>query len=174
MDGAASRTRGIRVEGGGLAQAPAAIPPIPPIPPIKDARLMPLLVDAGILYAMADRSDAWHDRTVDYLKQFRPALLAPVTVLPEAACLVRTRLGEREERKLIEGFVNGGVALESLRDADLARIDVLMAKYTDLGFTDCSLVAMAERLALDTIATTDRRHFAQVRPRHLKRFSLVP
>ena len=135
---------------------------------------MPLLVDTGILYAIADRSDAWHARTVAYLKQFRPALLAPVTVLPETTYLVRTRLGEPEERKVIEAFVNGGVALEPLRDADLARAAALMVKYPDLGFTDCSVVAIAERLALDTIATTDRRHFEQVRPRHLKRFNLVP
>lgn len=135
---------------------------------------MPLLVDAGILYAIADRSDAWHARTVDYLKRFRPALLAPVTVLPEAAYLVRSRLGEREERKVIGGFVDGGVAVEPLRDADLTRALALMAKYPDLGFIDCSVVAIAERLALDTIATTDRRHFETVRPRHCKRFDLVP
>ena len=135
---------------------------------------MPLLVDAGILYALADRSDAWHARAVDYLKQFRPVLLAPVTVIPEAAYLVRTRLGEPQERKLIEGFANGGVTAEPLRDADFARTSALMGKYPDLGFTDCSVVAIAERLALDTIATTDRRHFTLVRPKHLTRFTLVP
>jgi predicted nucleic acid-binding protein len=135
---------------------------------------MPLLVDAGILYALADRSDAWHARAVGYLTQFRPALLAPVTVIPEAAYLVRTRLGEPQERKLVDALVNGGVAVEPLRDADVARTAVLMAKYPDLGFADCSVVAIAERLALDTIATTDRRHFTLVRPRHLTRFTLVP
>ena len=135
---------------------------------------MPLLVDAGILYAMVDRTDAWHAPTVEYLKRFRPGLLAPITVLPEAAYLVHTRLGVREELKLIEGFANGGVAIEALREIDLTRTSALMAKYPDLGFADCSVVAMAERLALTTVATTDRRHFGLVRPRHVKQFTLVP
>jgi len=36
------------------------------------------------------------------------------------------------------------------------------------------IVAIAERLGLSTIATTDRRHFASVRPRHVAAFRLVP
>lgn len=135
---------------------------------------MPLLVDTGVLYAMVDRSDAWHERTVEYIEASRPALLVPITVLPEATYLVRTRLGVREELKLIEGFVNGGVAIEPLRDVDLSRAFAMMSRYPDLGFTDATIVAMAERLALTTLATTDRRHFGLVRPRHVKRFTLVP
>ncbi|PYR67052.1 MAG: hypothetical protein DMF88_14160 [Acidobacteria bacterium] len=37
-----------------------------------------------------------------------------------------------------------------------------------------SVVAMAERLKLTSIATTDRRHFGAVRPKHAERFTLVP
>jgi len=135
---------------------------------------MPLLVDAGVLYAMVDRTDAWHTRIVEYVRTANRGLLAPVTVVPEAAYLVRTRLGTREELKLIEGFVNGGVAIEPLSDVDLSRAFAVMAKYPQLGFTDSTIVAMAERLALTTIATTDRRHFGAVRPRHAKQFMLVP
>lgn len=48
---------------------------------------------------------------------------------------------------------------------------LLMAKYPDLGFVDSSVVAIAERLIIGTIATTDRRH---LRPSHVERFTLVP
>jgi predicted nucleic acid-binding protein len=135
---------------------------------------VPLLVDAGVLYAMADRSDAWHAPIVEYLQVHGSNLLAPVTVLPEAAYLVATRLGAAAERKLIESFARGEVAIEPLKDADLTRALEVMGRYPLLGFTDSTLVAMAERLALTTIATTDRRHFALVRPAHVKRFVLVP
>jgi uncharacterized protein len=135
---------------------------------------MPLLLDAGVLYAMVDRRDAWHAPVVEYLKAFGTGLLAPVTILPEAAYLVRTRLGISEEMKLIEGFVNGGVAVEPLKAVDLSRSLELMTKYPEIGFADATIVAMAERLRLDTVATTDRRHFTLVRPTHVKQFTLVP
>ena len=79
---------------------------------------MPLLLDAGVLYAIADRKDAWHARVVSYLKKTRSVLLAPVTVLPEAAYLIRTRLGDRAERTFIQAFVGGEVALEPLTSAE--------------------------------------------------------
>jgi predicted nucleic acid-binding protein len=135
---------------------------------------MPLLVDAGVLYAMADRSDDWHRPVVTYVRTHAPSLLAPVTIVPEATYLVQTRLGAAAERKLVQSFVDGEVAIEPLKPADLARALALMAKYPQLGFADTSLVAMAERLRLDTIATTDRRHFTTIRPAHVKRFVLVP
>jgi uncharacterized protein len=135
---------------------------------------MPLLVDAGVLYALVDRTDAWHARTVQYLKTSETNLLAPITVLPEAAYLIRKRLGAHEALKLIESFAKGEVGVEPLTDADLGRAFVVMSRYPQLGFTDSTIVAMAERLALTTIATTDRRHFAVVRPRHVRQFTLVP
>lgn len=135
---------------------------------------MPLLIDAGVLYAMVDRKDAWHGPIVEYIKARRAELLAPVTILPEATYLVRHRLGASVELKLVEGFVNGGVAVEPLKPTDIARAYALMAKYPQLGFADSTVVSMAERLALTTIATTDRRHFKIIRPSHVKQFTLVP
>ena len=51
-----------------------------------------------------------------------------------------------------------------------------MGAYSDLplGFVDASIVAMAERLAFDTVLTVDRRHFGVVRPRHVERLRVVP
>jgi hypothetical protein len=79
-----------------------------------------------------------------------------------------------EELKLIEGFRNGGVSIEPLSAADVDRAFEVMSKSPELGFADSTIVAIAERLRLDTIATTDRRHFGLVRPAHVKRFTLVP
>jgi predicted nucleic acid-binding protein len=49
-----------------------------------------------------------------------------------------------------------------------------MATYDALGLVDASVVAVAERLKLHAIATTDRRDFSVVRPAHVERFTLVP
>jgi hypothetical protein len=49
-----------------------------------------------------------------------------------------------------------------------------METYDELGFVDTTVIAIAERLKVATIATTDRRHFGAVRPAHRDRFLLVP
>ena len=57
---------------------------------------------------------------------------------------------------------------------DWRRIEELMGEYEAIGMVDASVVAVAERLKLTSIATTDRRHFGAVRPKHAERFTLVP
>lgn len=135
---------------------------------------MPLLVDTGVLYALADRRDAWHRRVRTYLQSHRNTLLAPVTILPEVAYLLRERIGSHAELAFVRSVKNGEVAVEPLQTPDVARAEELMSTYDELGFVDATIVAMAERLKAAVIATTDRRHFTAVRPAHRERFTLVP
>ena len=50
----------------------------------------------------------------------------------------------------------------------------LVDRYLDLGFVDASVVAVAERLDIDTVATINHRDFRVVRPEHATAFTLVP
>lgn len=135
---------------------------------------MPLLVDTGILYALADRSDAWHARAVALVKNARQPLLAPVTVLPEVTHLLASRLGIHTEQAFVRALVDGEVSVESLRAADVARASEVLRHYGDIGFVDATVVAIAERLKLEAIVTTDRRHFSRIRPAHVRAFTLLP
>jgi predicted nucleic acid-binding protein len=135
---------------------------------------MPILLDTGVLYALADRDDDWHGRCVAYLDGLNEPVLSTVTVIPEAAYLIRERLGRRAEHALIRSITDRELDVEALRDADWARAVELMQKYPDIGFVDASVAAIAERLRLPSIATTDRRHFATIRPRHRRAFELHP
>ena len=135
---------------------------------------MPLLVDTGVLYALADRSDAWHGRVKTLFAANHESLLTPVTVLPEVTYLLATRLGAQAKRAFLHSLVNGELTIEPLTAADLRRALELLGDYPDIGFVDATVIAMAERLKLKTIATTDRRHFTTVKPRHVAQFTLVP
>lgn len=135
---------------------------------------MPVLLDTGVIYALADRDDAWHRRCVDYVGGLREPVLTTITVIPEAAYLIRDRLGRKAEQSLIRSIADRELDVEDLSDADWARAAELMLKYPDIGFVDASVVAVAERLRLVSIATTDRRHFASIRPRHRDSFELRP
>lgn len=61
-------------------------------------------------------------------------------------------------------------------DTDWARAVELIDTYADLGLgvVDASLIAVAERLGITTVASLDRRHFSVVRPDHCAAFELIP
>jgi uncharacterized protein len=66
--------------------------------------------------------------------------------------------------------------VEPVHARDWLRVSELVWRYRDLplGTVDASIVAAAERLAISTLATLDRRHFTVVQPAHLAAFTLVP
>lgn len=135
-----------------------------------------ILVDTGPLYAMADRDDDWHLRIIRFLERSRDELVIPVTVLPEAAYLLAAHLGAEAERKLVQSIVSGEMAVEELTLQDLRRTLELLRRYEDarIGFVDATVIAIAERLKVPRLLTTDRRDFSLVRPRHCKEFELLP
>lgn len=135
---------------------------------------MALLLDTGVLYALADEDDDWHERSCALLQKRPDVLLVPQTVLPEAAYLLRLRLGALAELAFVRSIAAGELSIQALTSRDFERIAAVMAQYPDIGFVDASVVAIAERLRLRTIATTDRRHFRKIRPVHVKAFELVP
>ncbi|MGB5889952.1 MAG: PIN domain-containing protein [Thermoanaerobaculia bacterium] len=135
---------------------------------------MPLLMDTGVLYALADADDAWHTPVLECLGALKENLLVPVTVLPEVTYLLRSRLGTDAELSFVQSIVAGELGVEQLADSDLERTEDLLTLHGDIGFVDATVAAIAERLRLTAIATTDRRHFSQIRPVHRDYFELLP
>jgi predicted nucleic acid-binding protein len=133
-----------------------------------------LLVDTGILYALADTDDGWHSRVREYFQDGREVLLVPVTVTVEVAYLLREHLSVAAEHEFIASLAMGELGVEMLTAADWKLCTAVMEKYPSIGFVDASIVAIGERRKLRRIATTDRRHFRQVRPTHVDAFELVP
>jgi hypothetical protein len=135
---------------------------------------MPIVVDTGVLFALFDRSDRWHERARGFLATHRELLLVPATVLPETAYLLRQLGGPARERLVVAAVASGELTVEDLSRPDAARALELMAAHPEIGFVDASVVAIAERLKITRLFTTDRRHFASVRPRHVEAFALLP
>jgi predicted nucleic acid-binding protein len=135
---------------------------------------MAVLVDTGILYALADADDRWHAPASAWLDDMSELLIVSVTALPEVAYLLHARLGPTAELAFVQSLSAGELEVEDLRRPDLARCGEVMRRYPEIGFVDASIVAIAERLKIEAIATTDRRHFQGVRPKHTKAFRLVP
>jgi hypothetical protein len=137
-----------------------------------------VLVDTGVLYALADGEDSHHDACVRWLTKSTDELLVPSLVIAEAAYLIGSRGGAQAEASFLDGVTPGGrFAIAELdAEVDLGRVAELVRNYANLplGTVDATVIATAERLGVRTIATVDRRDFSIVRPAHVDAFLLVP
>lgn len=134
-----------------------------------------LLVDTGVFVSVADRNDSRHLECVELFRG-RGDLAVTASVAPEAAWLIETRLGPGAEALFLRLVTSSRFTIVDLTPADYQRTIGLIATYADLGlwFVDSSLIAVAERLGLATIATLNLRDFAVVRPTHCEAFELIP
>ena len=134
-----------------------------------------LLVDTGIFVSVADRSEPRHPDCVELFRG-RSDLAVTASVIPEAAWLIETRLGPAAEARFLALVTSSRFTIVDLTASDYQRSISLITTYSDLGlgFVDGSLIAVAERLELTTIATLNHRDFAVVRPAHCPAFELVP
>jgi uncharacterized protein len=133
-----------------------------------------VLVDAGPLVAILDRSDAHHRECVEALKTIRDPLMTVWPALTEAMFLLA--FSPAGQDALWEMVVNEALRLEPLDHTDAPRMQALMRKYKDLpmDLADAALVRVAERERVSRIFTVDRRHFRVYRPAGIGRFSLLP
>jgi uncharacterized protein len=124
-----------------------------------------LIVDAGPLYAYLDRDDRHHAASLDLLETHPGPLVVPTLVITEVAYLLATRLGVEPEVRFLGDLAAGNLIVAPVAASDWLRIAELVARYHDLplGTVDASVIAAAERLDTNDIATLDRRHFTVVR-----------
>ena len=135
-----------------------------------------ILVDTGPLVAAGNRADEYHAKCVRALATAEPPRLVPATVVAETGYLLEREAGPAVEGQFLRLFSSGYLQLAELTAHDLDRAAELVEQYADfpLGTTDATIVAVAERLNVTTIATLDTRHFNAIRPRHVDAFTLIP
>lgn len=117
-----------------------------------------ILVDAGALIALLDRSDRHHQACVGALASITEQLLSVWPAITEAMHLLADT--PRGQDALFDMVDDGAIRLADLDDADLRRMKALMQKYRSLpmDFADAALVRVAERDKLRRILSFDR-HF---------------
>jgi len=140
---------------------------------VRSTRLT-VVADTGAIYALIDQSDAWHARVVHWLRERPRALVLPVTILPEISYLLGSRIGPHAEAAFACALGDDEFTVEALAPEDMQRAATLVREYADLplGFTDATVIAIAERLNAAEILTTDRPHFTVARSK--QRAMLAP
>lgn len=124
-----------------------------------------ILADTGFLYALLDRSDAWHERAVAALNEVDEGLITTWPVLSEATHLITRWLGTPPAVALMQDVADGGIAVWDVHAEALEKVPALLKRYGDLpmDLADASLVLLAESLGHGRILTTDERDFRTYR-----------
>lgn len=124
-----------------------------------------IVADTGAVLALLDKNDR-HHRPLRKLFDLRPdQWLLPWAILPEVDYLAGTELGARAQEAFLADVVEGLFHVEHSLERDFVRAQEIHGKYRalQLGLVDSIVMAIAERLRADTIATLDLRHFGAVK-----------
>jgi hypothetical protein len=121
-------------------------------------------------------NDRDHERCAPLLGPQRERRVVPSPVLVEVDHLVGRELGGETFASFLSTIAAGELDVEDLVESDYVRAGELMRAYSDLevGFVDCAVLAVVERLGEPKLATLDHRHFGTMRPRHVKALELLP
>jgi predicted nucleic acid-binding protein len=135
-----------------------------------------IVVDTGPIAALINNRDNQHGACTELLAHHPGPLLVPAPVFTEVCMLLERRCGTRAELAFLRDVGRGIFTLVELTESDLDRISELVETYSNLplGTVEASVVAIAERLRVPTVATLDRRHFTIVKPRKIGAFTLLP
>ncbi len=133
-----------------------------------------VLVDAGPLIALLDRSDPRNAVCVNALQSIHDPLVTVWPALTEAMYLLR--FSWQAQGALWEMVETEALSILPLDHRDVPRMRELMRKYRDLpmDLADAALVRVAEREKLRRVFTLDRRDFGIYRPARIGRFSIMP
>ena len=137
---------------------------------------MAIIVDTGPLYALADGDDQHHRAVAKFVGATRETLIVPSPVVPEVCYLLAEYLSEDAEIKFLQSLVSQELLLEHFNTKDLQRAVEILKQYRDaeFGMVDATVMAMAERLKIQTVLTIDHRDFGMFRPKHCDAFRIVP
>ena len=123
-----------------------------------------IVVDTGVMVALIDASEQRHRIVRRLYQQLADEWILPAAILPEVDYLLATHLSAKAQSAFLVDLAEGAYIVDWGQDDDLAAAQRICARYQDLGlgYVDAMVIAAAERLKADAIATLDLRHFASV------------
>ena len=113
---------------------------------------------------MLDASDRHHLVIRRRFEAEPGSWVLPWAILPEVGYLALNHLGAKVELALLDDLAEGRFRVEWGADDDLARAHQICRRHRTLGLglVDGVVMAVAERLDAEAIATLDLRHFGAV------------
>ncbi|MDR3248190.1 MAG: PIN domain-containing protein [Treponema sp.] len=114
-----------------------------------------VLVDSGPLIALFDRSDAYHEKILAFIRDTPYRFVTSLAVLTEVSHMLDFNVNTQID--FFEWVMSRGLDLEEITQDDIPRIINLTKKYADLpmDFADATLVVAAEKTGIREIVSID-------------------
>jgi uncharacterized protein len=123
-----------------------------------------IVADTGAILALIDKADRHHRSLATVFDEHPTAWVLPWAILPEVDYLVGAHVGAKAQESWLDDLASGAFQVEWGIEADLTRAREIARRHRvlRLGLVDAVVIATAERLRADSIATLDLKHFGAV------------
>lgn len=118
--------------------------------------MKPVLLDTGVIVALLDRSERFHQRCADVIAEISAPLVTCEAVIAESCYLLRTLKGASET--VVENIEVGTFQIPIQLHASAGPVRKILHKYRDrqVDLADACLIHLAEHFGTGQILTLDR------------------
>jgi uncharacterized protein len=123
-----------------------------------------IVAATGAIVALIDSNDRHHEALHAAFVAAPERWVLPWAILPEIDYLLGEHVGREIEELFVEDLAEGAWTVEWGTREDLRRAAEILSRYRalSLGLVDGIVVAVAERLGAEAIATVDLRDFGAI------------
>lgn len=129
-----------------------------------------ILIDAGPLIALFDRSDSYHLMALRFMEDYTGYLWTVWPVLTETSHMLD--FSTKSQLAFLEWVRRGGVRIFDLNESHLNRLIQLTEKFADvpMDLADASLIIASEQTGYNEIASVDSDFYVyrNIRNQYLK------
>lgn len=124
-----------------------------------------IIADTGAVVALIDADDRHHKALRNLYEDDPEAWRLPWIILPEVDYLLTAHVGARAEEAFLADLSTGTYPVVWGDERDLRQAQRICRRHRALrlGLVDAVVIAVAERLRAEAIATLDLRHFGSIR-----------
>ena len=113
------------------------------------------LIDSGVIIALFDKSDTFHQKSVEFLRTFKGELITSWAVMTEVSHMLD--FNQQVQIDFLKWVELGGLKVYNITQDEIASIRVMMEKYLDIpmDLADATLMHIANKEKIGTIVSID-------------------
>ena len=113
------------------------------------------LIDSGVIIALFDKSDTFHQKTVEFLRTFKGELITSWAVMTEVSHMLD--FNQQVQIDFLKWVELGGLKVHNITQDEIVSIRLKMEKYLDIpmDLADATLMHIANKEKISTIVSID-------------------